>query len=48
MAAARKGPPPPPRFQLFLNKDQKTNILMVEPGLKLRHAVAAHVSEDQC
>ena len=44
MAAARKGTP---RFQLFLKKDQKTNFLMVEPGVKLRHAVAPHVSEDQ-
>ena len=34
-------------FQLFLKKDQKTEILMVEPGVKLRHAVAAHVGEDQ-
>ena len=44
MAAARKGTP---RFQLFLKKDQKTNLLVVEPGMKLRHAVAAYVNEDQ-
>ena len=40
VAAARKGTH---RFQLF----RKTNFLMVEPGMKLRHAVVAHVSEDQ-
>ena len=37
----------PSTFHLFLKKDQKTKILMVRPGMKLRHAVAAHVSKDQ-
>ena len=44
VAAARKGPP---RIQLFLKRDQKTKILMVEPGMTLRHAVSAHASENQ-
>ena len=43
-AAACKGSP---RFHLFLKKDQKTLLLVVEPGMKLRHAVAAYVNEDQ-
>ena len=43
VAAARKGTP---RLQLFLKKDQETILLVVEPGMKLRHAVA-YVSEDQ-
>ena len=43
-AAASKGTP---RFQLFLKKGRKTNLLVVEPGMKLRHAVAADVIEDQ-
>ena len=50
VAAARKGTPrflPSPVFQLFLKKDQKTKKLMVELGMKLRLAVAAHVSGDQ-
>ena len=43
-AAACKGSP---RFQLFLKKDQKTILVVVESGMKLRRAVAAYVNEDQ-
>ena len=43
-AAACKGSP---RFQLFLKKDQKTILLVLESGMKLRRAAAAYVNEDQ-